>query len=107
MITVQEEYLKRRQVACLPHLSDLHHHVMDRVFSEFSDGFSFDDAFAQIAKDPKVTQATAVGNDLNKVRLIVTRALDALVLVGMTRVEISDSRHYYRLWSPPTQDGPD
>jgi hypothetical protein len=115
MTTPREEYLNRRVSAGLLYLTKTHHHVMDRIFFEFSDGFSFDDVFQRAVTDSDVVDDVSEARSTNpidiervdmnrviniRVKLVVIRSLDALVGVGMLREATSDAKRYYFCWTP-------
>ena len=116
MTTPREEYLRRRVSAGLLALNNIHHDIMDRIFLEFSDGFSFDDVFQKVVTDPKIVDAISIARDtkppvdinqvdvnsvnINRAKLVVIRVLDGLVAVGMLREAVSDKKYYYSCWTP-------
>jgi hypothetical protein len=100
MTTPKDEYLRRYKTAGLLRLTSLHHHVMDRVFAEFADGFSFDDILELTEKDPEIVDTTWIEGNLNRVRLLVMRALDGLVAVEMLKESKTEKGVYDICWPP-------
>lgn len=97
-MTPRQEYLKRAsQVGLLP-LTSLHHHVMDRIFFEFTDGFSFDDVLCQVAADPEIVDFPAIARNPNRTKLVVIRAIEGLVSVGMLNEIVNDTKCYLFAW---------
>ena len=99
-MTPREEYLKRAAQAGLLQLNSLHHHVMDRIFFECADGFSFDDVLCRITTDPEIVDAPSIVENPNRIKLVVIRAIDSLVLVGMLTEIVTDAKRYFFAWSP-------
>jgi hypothetical protein len=100
MTTPSEEYLIRRMNAGLLALSGLHHYLMDRVFVDFDDGFSFDDVLQKAAADPKIFESVAIAGNGVRLKVFVIRVIEGLVSVGMLREVVSDVKRYYRSVNP-------
>ena len=105
MKRASDVYLSRRELARLPEWADVHRHVMDQVFGSYDlrEPFRFNDVVAAVEGDLVVTGcefATSCTNNVrpDRLRLIVTRALDSLVLVGMLKVEVDSELGYYFAW---------
>ncbi|MBI5757568.1 MAG: hypothetical protein HZA46_03500 [Planctomycetales bacterium] len=99
-MTPREEYLKRASQAGLLPLNSLHHHVMDRIFFEFANGFSFDDVLRQIAADPEIVNFPSIAENPNRAKLVVLRAIQSLVSAGMLNEMVNDTKRYHFAWSP-------
>jgi len=99
MKSPRQEYLERANSLGILPLGPLHHHVMDRVFRELRDGFSFDDVLHTIEADDAVTNHPSIDNTALRVKLVVIRALDSLVEVGMLNQVPANERRYSFNWN--------
>lgn len=73
---------------------------MDRIFFDFADGFSFDDVLGQIATDPEIVSIHSIAENPNRAKLVVIRAIEGLVSVGMLNEIVTDTKRYHFAWSP-------
>lgn len=93
---LHQEFVRRAKIAGQLSLSYLHHHVMDRMISGRANGFSFEDIVDEAATDPTFRKDVAIGGNRLRARLVVIRALEGLVAVGMLRDELtSDGSRYF------------
>lgn len=99
MVSASAEYLSRRDGTEFARLSPLHHHVINCIFSEMKDGFCFDDVFQHVARDTEIVDAPSMAGNLGRVKLVVIRALDALVSVEMLNVTNSERESYHLCWT--------
>lgn len=93
---LHEEFLRRARGAGQLPLSPLHHHVMDQTISGRMGSFSFEDIYNEAKADPTVRDNVGMAENPNRIRLVVIRALEGLVAVGLLREEtMSDGKRYF------------
>jgi len=98
-----EVYVFRAASLGLLRLSYLHHYVMDHIFLNDSDDITFDDVLREMLADPVICNDPAMSANPVRVKLVVIRAFEGLVLAGMLQ-EKGEGSHQYSRCLPPSRD---
>lgn len=77
---------------------------MDQIFTEMSDSFTFDEIYDQCLTDTFVTSDEVIAKNPNRIKLLVVRAVQELVSVGMLRERESELKRYFFCWQEDTDN---
>ena len=95
-MTPSEEYLKRADpTEGILRLTSLHHHVMDKLHSEFQDEFTIDDACELFNDYSKLLSQPAIEEKPSLKKLFVIRSINALVDVGILKESQFSPKCYF------------
>ena len=95
-----EEYLNRRGKYGLLQLGPPYYHVIDLIYRDFSDGFSFQDVFDQALLDQEIIGTDFVSGNNNRAKLVVMMAIDGLVMSEMICETAPQRSSYGFVWHP-------